>query len=1046
MASAPSSWRNRDILWQDLNRRSLDASAPRLSPNFAVDLSLSRLRRDKADIVRISFNIAAWIIVMETEKESKEEDQEHESQLTSDNTDLPQTLMKWENLERLRDQIINESVSEKKNSGNNVPGLQSERTSSTHFPKESSKATTATASAVMDSRSAVSRAVLCAAASIAFEELTLSFETNDKLDPLDIPQNNLHEKLNMGSVIIQAQNFGQRAIDQGLNAARRSSQRLLYHQSMQPPSRFGRIRHPFALPETKEQDAAFENTSLTIFNPNQSAITSLWLETCLPRFLSVLQKGSGHAVYCDINWGNRHARIANLINEMATRESNYGPHLIVTTQVHVESFCREFETVQASIRRTPSSRLRALEYRGSTAIRRKLRAKHFGASAQLGQQESSFHVLVTSYQDFLVDYLDFVQQPFSIVVLDEGFSWLAAAQSDPNSQLAQIWEQSIFATCDAHIGLATGHDWVFGSPEMNNVKDAWIGLTCRHRILTTPSLSLSHKQRSMTLPGLITCILPHFADVMSEEWDRCRITHDPPSLEHFKKLLTRSIVVYAPNADEPKALQVLASASMDGVLVVDEEIVPPPPRFFTDEDFVIEGKISQSRRAALAWFSPWMRYELGNASFQKILEYMKESSRHGHVCYEIIPASVTSSSGASGAIIGSLAYRLGVRCCRSFGSEQGLRQHIAALHAPPGTWLCRTCGSDCGTSQARTHHERTCGQPEVGTDNVGSKEGGASSNVGPPGVVGKKTKGAKKIPESKDKDADGSFRIPGYRGVWVNSAGKHFLKIENETFLQEGTEDIMYFDSVEDAAHKHDNILHKSGLSQNVEVNYNKDGSRIIYEDNMAASAAGRGVEMLGGGSSSVVPALSVINIKDLPKDVKPLLRDPRQTSRTGGNSKRHVYAYRGVCRQARKGHDRWQSQISFGGTNHYLGTFDSEWDAAAVYAWAHLILYGEEATRKAQLEGEEAAATYEREKAAMAAGEMLPPPPKAEKVKKPPKKRGKKEDLDDVDETEAKKTKKLGSKVRRFPRKLNLVLSQRLIQISLSPLYSHKRCPKFRF
>ena len=124
-----------------------------------------------------------------------------------------------------------------------------------------------------------------------------------------------------------------------------------------------------------------------------------------------------------------------------------------------------------------------------------------------------------------------------------------------------------------------------------------------------------------------------------------------------------------------------------------------------------------------------------------------------------------------------------------------------------------------------------------------------------------------------------------------------------------------------------------------------------------------------------------------MPKDVKPLLRDPRQTSRTGGNSKRHVYAYRGVCRQARKGHDRWQSQISFGGTNHYLGTFDSEWDAAAVYAWAHLILYGEEATKKAQQEGEEAAAAYEREKAAIAAGEVLPPPPKPEKKKKPKRK-----------------------------------------------------------
>lgn len=130
--------------------------------------------------------------------------------------------------------------------------------------------------------------------------------------------------------------------------------------------------------------------------------------------------------------------------------------------------------------------------------------------------------------------------------------------------------------------------------------------------------------------------------------------------------------------------------------------------------------------------------------------------------------------------------------------------------------------------------------------------------------------------------------------------------------------------------------------------------------------------------TSSVVPALSVINIKDLPPHIKPLLRDPRQTARTGGgtnkkNKERYIYAYRGVCRQARKGHDRWQSQISFGGTNHYLGTFDSEWDAAAVYAWAHWILYGKEATLKAQKEGEEAAASWEREKKLIAEGKLVP-------------------------------------------------------------------------
>jgi hypothetical protein len=62
------------------------------------------------------------------------------------------------------------------------------------------------------------------------------------------------------------------------------------------------------------------------------------------------------------------------------------------------------------------------------------------------------------------------------------------------------------------------------------------------------------------------------------------------------------------------------------------------------------------------------------------------------------------------------------------------------------------------------------------------------------------------------------------------------------------------------------------------------------------------------------------------------MLRDPRQASRAGDNSKRFIYKYRGVCRQARKGHDRWQSQISFGWTNHYLRKFDAEWDAASIF------------------------------------------------------------------------------------------------------------------
>jgi outer membrane biosynthesis protein TonB len=102
-------------------------------------------------------------------------------------------------------------------------------------------------------------------------------------------------------------------------------------------------------------------------------------------------------------------------------------------------------------------------------------------------------------------------------------------------------------------------------------------------------------------------------------------------------------------------------------------------------------------------------------------------------------------------------------------------------------------------------------------------------------------------------------------------------------------------------------------------------------------------------------------------------------------------------------------------GVNHYLGTFDSEWDAAAIYgefrvvqisslmvdrsnplffmfiAWAHLILYGEEATRQAQQEGEEAAAAYEQEKRDIASGK-IPEPAAAPQPEKKKKKKEKKE------------------------------------------------------
>lgn len=219
-------------------------------------------------------------------------------------------------------------------------------------------------------------------------------------------------------------------------------------------------------------------------------------------------------------------------------------------------------------------------------------------------------------------------------------------------------------------------------------------------------------------------------------------------------------------------------------------------------------------------------------------------------------------------------------------------------------------------------------------------------------------------------DKDGALLVPTYRGVWINSEGKYFIKIEGKPLTREldsgeKIPSVHLFVSAEEAASQYDKMMQDTSDGNSVELNFKKDGSRNIYEDTGTMSNVSRSLDALGGGAISVVPALSVINIKvctpyfwmigdyifllffvflsaplfllccahqDLPENVKPLLRDPRQASRAGANSKRFIYKYRGVCRQARKGHDRWQSQISFGGTNHYLGTFDSEWDAAAIY------------------------------------------------------------------------------------------------------------------
>ena len=895
--------------------------------------------------------------------------------------------------------------------------------------------TPASSAAALDHRFTNSRAILCAAGNLVMAALTPELEGHE-LEPNDVPQKKTHASVNLAAVLVDANVYAQRTIAIVENAVKRSDMRNKYrqknarynyknnfHQNNDQNKYYLQLPNLFGWREESESSSAwseftFDGEDIVPYRPNELCLTEPWLSFCLPRLQAIIEKGSGHVLYHDVQWFSRHGRLAHFLKtlnrpdrmeqdkDQVQYERSFGPHLIVTTHPDTTKFAQEFHDMRCHLPIVfdrcdeDNNHLRVLLYDGTKDQRRKLR-RHF--SQATGAAEASFHVIVVSYTMFLKDYLHFCQVPFEVVILDEGASWMAASHGDPNSSLATVWEQGIWGR-HQHAGVAggvvVGDPWDFTVDEIPEaaMKDACIGLTARHRIMTASHLVAENRSSIELLPisGVVSLLAPIFATVVQEEWDRSNIAKDADSMQHFRKLVARSMVIHH-ESSPLRDMHEMALLGLEGQLGFTERFGDPiTPDFVSDDDFVAAEKVTFSRRVYLSWLGTksvdWLRYELGSSDFQHILDAMKVSSKHGHFCEEITTASSTTSSGATGQVGGTMAYRLAVCCLRHFGSEQGLRQHISAQHAPPGTWLCRTCGSDCVTSQARTHHERTCGQPANGSGGDPGGTVGATPTVGQGGAkggVGKK-KSQRSVATQQgatvqeEKDPNGALRVPGYRGVWVNKEGKHFIKIDKKRFTGGGDE-VLLFDSNDAAARMYDEVISRDASDkQALELNFKPDGTRNIYEDATSSTASG-----LGGSAANVVPLLSVINIKDLPPDVKPLLRDPRQTSRTGGNSKRHVYAYRGVCRQARKGHDRWQSQISFMGVNHYLGTFDSEWDAAAIYAWAHLILYGEEATKQAQKEGEEAAEAYEQEKRDVAAGKIPAEPPKPEKSKKQAKKKG---------------------------------------------------------
>ena len=863
-------------------------------------------------------------------------------------------------------------------------------------------------------------------------------------------------------VIAQATRLGDRVLDHTKGAARRGDQRREFRQdaalsrlgngtaavgSVALPSQDGKRqavlagRSPFvmgpahALPlvvpnpflsavahgvdenakEYLDSGGRRDGTSLLVRGPstapwkrNAGKSDAAWTESCLPRLLSVLRKGAGHAVLHDMQWDERSFRVADLLRHMALsprrkhlRDSqengagghNYGPHLIVTSGGEdFDKFACVFAQLGHGL--MPHSDLgiggegcntdvdpsvaddillRVLPYHGPRSYRTRLR-RHFGSLIRpspdshfaflAGLRNAPFHVILTTYAVLIEDYAHFCQIPFQTVVLDDGMGWLGCAEADPHGKIGKVWNTGLWSSFDHGAGGAgvVGVEeeggggkistWDFSrdvagadtdgksaSSNSSGVSTAAaiattggrhrLGLTARHRILLASNMHAVYRGRIHTAPllELLSFLAPSFADAIRDGWERSKVSACKKSMAYIRTMVARLVVVYSRgnpivcvgrlSADD---LITLSLKSLDGELPLrtlnyrigqeDEGI----------DKLINSQKIIQSRKHSAAWFQPSspIRKEFGKIpSFDFILAAVKKVHAMGFVCEEVVTASSLTTSGSGGCAVGPSAYRAAVRCGRCFSSEQGLKLHIASCHSGAGTWLCRNCGEDCGTSQARIHHERTCGKPIKGSTQAPAVGEGTKATRG-------RKKKVVKNPVAPKEDVDGT------------------LFSEHNTFAK---------------------------------------------GDGKPQGPNGSEKETPCSGISGTNPDLSVIDIKDLPPYVKPLLRDPNQTSRTGGNSKRYVYAYRGVCRQQRKGHDRWQSQISFNGTNHYLGTFDSEWDAAAVYAWAHLILYGEEATKEAQREGEEAAAAFAQHEQDIAEGKI--PPPSSSKPPAKKKKRG---------------------------------------------------------
>ena len=614
------------------------------------------------------------------------------------------------------------------------------------------------------------RAILCATASLVFEETTpnygpidsihpsSSMEEKVSIDPRNIPQNtsagattlassstaankaSKKDDFNMDTVLDQAKLFAKRAVEQANGAAHSSDRRReflmdsslarvgmgydalsgRYHAAtndslVNSSMPFG-VSNPFAVDDdgadltdseggySEDDIQSIIDTKLPQYDmPNDKE----WTTTSKPRLMAILNTGAGNAILHDREWSCRAFRVANLLQSLAVPKPdaihstqsgdiefvhwndvrlsgksapslvrgfpNYGPHLVVTpTGEDFDTFVAVFNQLGDNGIRTSGGhgdknrrdvfktnpeevQLRALPYRGDKSGRRRLR-KHFTNSFG-GLPSSTYHVVVTTYADFVEDYTHFCQFPFQAVVMDDGMSWLGCGHYDPQGDLGKVWNSAIWSKAGSNqsqlnsrkndIGGDMEKKSKVGSSkkeiESREENKLHIGLTARHRILIASTMHARYRGQvyKAPVPGLLSFLTPQFTDVTRDEWERCKVYNCKKSMEHIRSLVARSVVVYSSgrSVGTLNGLLKLSFASMNGEL-------PEQPGNIAHEDdeldeWIKRQKIVQTRRFAAAWFRPLspMRKSFGNISLDPIITIVKKSNALGFVCEEVVTAS-----------------------------------------------------------------------------------------------------------------------------------------------------------------------------------------------------------------------------------------------------------------------------------------------------------------------------------------------------------------------------------------------------------------------